>query len=125
MKKAILIALMALGVNVLSAQHTATLTGRANFKTQPDGMVKVEFTLDKELSTNEINELFNWMNDNDGVAVVQVNVLEVSVSLVAEIANRDAYSKAFMFMGIDTWIVNENGQVLTLDTEGLFRKFNM
>jgi hypothetical protein len=125
MKKVLLMSFMMMCGGLLMAQHTATLTGKANFKTQPDGMIKLDFTLDREMSEKEIMDTFQWLEDNDGLAVIQVDGVKVSLSILAEAADRNSFGKPLMFMGVDTWIVPVDGEKKTFDTEGLFKQFGL
>lgn len=110
---------------LLMAQHTATLTGKANFKTQPDGMMKLDFTLDREMTEKEIMDTFQWLEDNDGLAVIQVDGVKVSLSILAEAADRNSFGKPLMFMGVDKWVVSVNGENKVFDTEGFFKHFGL
>jgi hypothetical protein len=109
----------------LFAQHTATVTGTANFKTAASGLVVLDLKLDNELKEAEVQNLFEWLQDNEEIAVVQVDGVNVSVSIVAEVADRNPYDKAFHMMHIENFIVTVDGVAKTMTTEQMFNHFNM
>jgi hypothetical protein len=109
----------------LFAQHTATVTGNANFKNTPSGLVRLEIKLDSDLKEKEVQDLFEWLNDNESIAVVEVDGVNVALSIVAEVADRNPYDKAFHMMNISTFLVTVDGVQKTMTSDQMFSHFNL
>lgn len=125
MKKYILVAAMIFGFGSAFAQHTATLTGGANFKNTSSGLVRLELLLDENLTEQEIANAFQWLEDNDGYCVLEVDQKNVAISFVAEFSNRDTFGKVLSMMNIETFVMNEGNEQKRLTRDQLFFKFNM
>jgi hypothetical protein len=125
MKKYLLVAAMIFGFGSAFAQHTATLTGNANFKNTTSGLVRLEVMLDANLTEQEVADAFQWLEDNDGYCVLEVDQKNVAISFVAEFANRDTFGKVLHLMNIETFVMNEGNGLQYFTREQLFHKFNM
>jgi hypothetical protein len=125
MKKYLLIAALFFGIGSAYAQHTATLTGNANFKNTTSGLVRLELLLDANLTEQEIANAFQWLEDNDGYCVLEVDQRNVAISFVAEFANRDTFGKIMHLMNLETFVMREGNEEKQLTRDQLFYKFNM
>ena len=125
MKKFFFLAAMMFFAGQIWAQHTATLTGNANFKTTSSGLVRLEVNLDNPLTETQTAEAFNWLEENPGYCVLEVDGIKVAISFVSEFSSRDTFGKVFHLMGIDSFKVTVNNQVKTMTPEQLFYHFGM
>jgi hypothetical protein len=125
MKKLLIAALLVASSWSAFSQHIATLTGKANFKNTSSGLVRLEFTLDKPMNESELKETFQWLEDNDAICVLEVDGVNVSISVVAESASRDVYDKCLNMMGVHTFVVPVGNEKKNMTLDEFFKHFQL
>jgi hypothetical protein len=108
-----------------SAQHTATVSAQSDFSTIQNGKIESTFTLDHELSANELANFNEWVNDNASLMTITKNGLEIKAIMSPDYNDRKVYMKLFGMMGVDKFNVNSNGSLTLMEMNQFFEHFNL
>lgn len=104
----------------LHAQHTVTLSSSSSFDQFVDGKIISSFTLDTELSSEEMASFTAWMQANQNLIPISKTNLTITITANPDYHNRNVYEKLFLKMGVSAIQEQSNGALVTRSIEDFF-----
>ena len=108
-----------------NAQNTVTLGKSTDFKTIKDNKVIIEMTLENQMESTELNNLNQWVADNNQAISMVQDGQKITFSVSAELNDKNVYLKLWGRMGVSFVNVLENGQKVKLTTDQALSKFGL
>jgi hypothetical protein len=104
----------------LQAQHTMTLSSSNSFDQFVDGKIISSFTLDTDLSAEELASFTAWTQANQNLIPISKTNLTITITANPDYHNRNVYEKLFMKMGVSAIQEQSNGSLVTRSIEDFF-----
>lgn len=99
------------------AQHSITVSPESNLTVNQAGKVVTVFTLDQELTTDELNSFNSWTTGNASLFSITKNGLIITTEFNPDYNDRNVYTKMFYTMGVNQIKIHDAGDIRSVSIE--------
>jgi hypothetical protein len=107
------------------AQHTLTVAPESNMTVNQSGKVVTVFTLDHELSADELASFNAWSTANASLIAISKSGLTITTEFDTNYNDRNVYSKLFYTIGVNQMKIHDDGELRAFNLDEFFVHFGL
>ncbi len=106
-------------------QHTLTVDAASNLTVNQAGKVVTVFSLDQELSADELNSFSAWSSANASLISIVKNGLTITTEFQPNYNDRNVYTKLFYSIGVNLIKIHDGGELRSMSFDEFFSHFGL